>query len=314
MRKYLSLKRWRGFTLIELLVVIAIIAILIGLLLPAVQKVREAAARMQSANNLKQMTLALHDAQSTYGKLPPACGFYPMSLRQAQTQNGWSHTPAWHGTFYYHILPFMEGDNIYNRIQYESYRSPNYVVKSFIAPLDPTAPNSGIFPQWWYRGACSYGANVYGLTMADTQRLPNVNDESRTSLPKITSADGTSNTVCIGERFARCDVPNGEGFTSYKHVWGEDGQFVNGWTPTVYRGYGSYLPLRVSQSAMPQFGATMRTCSPLTWQAYGTAVLQVSLFDGSVRGITPGITYYTWSNALIPNDGLVLGPDWGGGQ
>ena len=93
--------RVRAFTLIELLVVIAIVTVLLGLFLPAVQKVREAAARTQSLNNLKQQGLAAHHCNDTYGMLPPMLGWFPY----AQKGSGY-------GTVFFHLLPFIEQDNL----------------------------------------------------------------------------------------------------------------------------------------------------------------------------------------------------------
>src|SRR5262245_531458 len=119
-----------AFTLIELLLVITIIAVLIGLLLPAVQKVREAANRAQCQNNLKQIGLACHNANDTHDRMPPGIGWYPGAKAGA------------YGVLFFHLLPFIEQDNLYRSSFANGFFSPsnNQVsarpIKTYICPSD----------------------------------------------------------------------------------------------------------------------------------------------------------------------------------
>jgi prepilin-type N-terminal cleavage/methylation domain-containing protein/prepilin-type processing-associated H-X9-DG protein len=212
----------RGFTLIELLVVIAIIAVLIGLLLPAVQKIRAAAARIQCANNLKQLGLAAHNYHGTHGKLPPGTNVWPtptgaaLPVPQAPVQGA-----AF--SFFEALLNYVEQDNVYkqlnltspnlfNKFNWDSQYNPGNcdsqiapgatVIKTFLCPADigPTQTTWVTGGKTFYFGANSYGANA-GIRSFFWTDMTNDGLFYLNSSVKFTEiTDGTSNTLMFGER------------------------------------------------------------------------------------------------------------------
>jgi prepilin-type N-terminal cleavage/methylation domain-containing protein len=298
-----------AFTLIELLVVIAIIGVLIGLLLPAVQKAREAANRIKCANNLKQIGLATHALHDTNGVLPPMTAGNSMNPSQV----GYSPITIvgpYYGknyTVFAFLLPFIEHDDIYRAMSPISYAGgqDDKVIATYLCPDDPSisegrsVSTSGGANQW---GASSYGANynIFGNyfpgAFPSQARIP-------ASIP-----DGTSNTIFYTEMYGTCGW-DGTFNTAYASLWADSNSIyrpvfcTNVPTKTPANGYQDCLLFQVQ----PDWA---NTCDPARAQSPHPAGINAALGDGSVRFISQSISPTTWANACNPADGNPLGSDW----
>jgi prepilin-type N-terminal cleavage/methylation domain-containing protein len=301
MARFLVWKRSRAFTLIELLVVIAIIAVLIGLLLPAVQKVREAAARAQCSNNLKQLGIAVHNF----------AGDHQSQLPALTSSTGAPNYGNYQGHMFITLLPYIEQQNLYNLATNNGMGSGDTwdpsngaggvirttLIKTYDCPSDFTLTNGWSAAQVGGWMGASYGPNC---ALFGTVRAGGNCDASQYNIGNI--PDGTSNTIAFGESYAACDGNGSGSLWAFPGIdWGWQ------WTPVIgdirVWGYGAL-------NWTPQNKPTVANCHHYMPQAIHTAGCMVAMTDGSIRSVSPSISSTTWYYAMHPADGFVLGPDW----
>jgi prepilin-type N-terminal cleavage/methylation domain-containing protein len=308
----------RGFTLIELLVVIAIIAVLIGLLLPAVQKVREAAARTKSTNNLKQLALAMHSYQDVKGELPHngawdyCCWYWGPPWNNAVPRPALGDGCSW----VYKILPYIEQQPLYNNWSFTSpiptIMDPNRAATGMsVIAFDP---NSVANTQFKAGPVSDYAANALvigsGLNTVSAgsgwswppnwangpsawemfhRRLENIND-------------GTSNTILVGLKALATNMYDVRGTASFK---ASNGAIMNGWDdPITYAGPDDYGNIRsyAQDTLWWMAGNVHSDPDPL------------KVIPGSKFGLDPNFESFWWQTFEMVRDAPDLDAQnrWGG--
>ncbi len=316
------MKKRFAFTLVELLVVIAIIGILIALLLPAVQAAREAARRMQCANNLKQIGVAMHVLYDANRVLPPiGTGSSYVEVAVPGPYKGVKGA-----TVFYWLLPHMEQNSIYERgraagiLREATTLTPTVtltgaaesVVTGFLCPSNPAQSDGR--PASKYAGAHVWGATcyaanylVFGDPSADT---PILRLQGTTKLDG-SIPDGLSKTMFFAERYASCGSFGGPDIDyTYSCIWGNSNQ---GFRPAVCINNTlqdpddtGYSPCLLFQDAPNPWSE----CESRRAQTPHPGAMNTLFGDGSVQGIVSDVAEDIWTYVCDPRDAISYEQAW----
>ncbi len=274
-----------GITLLELLVVIGIIGILLGLLLAGVMRVRDAAYRLESMNNIRQIALATHHfANAHHGRLPE------VSVSEVYGNVGYHirHRPS----IFVEILPYIEQGNMYQDRRRKSRPFP--VVALYLSPADPTLPSAL---------AQRLPVTSYAVNAEVFQRRPNLTTKF---------ADGASNTIVIAEHYAyNC---GGKTFDYATDMWPDHAMrraTFSDWRDVFPITDGNPPTTRPDLEGFTfQVAPLWSQCDPRVAQTPHFGGMLVAMGDGSVRTLAPHMSSATYWGAVTPSSGEILGNDW----